>query len=521
VTTRVSRGRLAAGALAGLLAAGVALGVAELVAAFVDAKSSPVVAVGSRVIDASPQWLKQFAIEQFGTNDKPVLVGSIFAVLTLLALLTGALAVRRPAVGLAGVAVLGAVGAWAAVNQPTAPPLAFLPSVLGAVAGASALLLLLAPLTDPGVDPIEGTDESERTGDGFDRRAFLGTGLAALAVAGVAGGAGRLAIAGRSDITASRAAVRLPRATSPARALPADSELNIKGLSRFITPNKDFYRVDIDLVVPQVTTEEWHLRVHGMVDREIELDYGQLLKRDLIERDITLTCVSNEVGGPYIGSARWLGAPLAALLEEAGIQDGADQVRSSSVDGMSIGTPTAVVMDGRDAMLAVGMNGQPLPAEHGFPVRMVVPGLYGYVSATKWVVDIELTTFAKASTYWVDRGWAVKAPIKTMSRIDTPRPSRTVKAGTIAVAGVAWAQHRGIDKVEVRVDGGEWNVARLSGVPSSDTWCQWVWQWDAAPGEHTLEVRATDADGRTQRAKRAMPFPSGATGWPSTVVTVA
>jgi DMSO/TMAO reductase YedYZ molybdopterin-dependent catalytic subunit len=315
--------------------------------------------------------------------------------------------------------------------------------------------------------------------------------------------------------------VHLPRATNPAKALPADADLHIQGLSRFTTRNPDFYRVDIDLVVPQVSAQKWHLKLHGMVDREIDLDYNQLLARDLIERDVTLTCVSNEVGGPYIGTARWLGAPLAALLDEAGVHPDADQILSRAVDGMTIGTPTAVVMDGRDAMLAVGMNGQPLPAEHGFPVRMVVPGLYGYVSATKWVVDIELTTFARASTYWVERGWAVRAPIKTMSRIDTPRPVGTLKAGKIPVAGVAWAQHRGIDKVEVRVDGGDWNTARLAGVPSSDTWRQWVWEWEAEPGDHTLEVRATDRDGKTQRGKRMMPFPSGATGWHSTVVTVA
>jgi DMSO/TMAO reductase YedYZ molybdopterin-dependent catalytic subunit len=302
--------------------------------------------------------------------------------------------------------------------------------------------------------------------------------------------------------------------------VPAGAELGLRDLSPFRTSNADFYRVDTALVVPQVSTDDWKLRVHGMVDREIELDFAALLKRDLIERDITLTCVSNEVGGPYAGTARWLGAPLADLLREAGIRPGADQLLSRSVDGMTIGTPTAVVMDGRDAMLAVGMNGQPLPATHGFPVRMVVPGLYGYVSATKWVIDLEVTTFAKAKPYWVRRGWAAKAPIKTMSRIDTPRPLQQVKAGKVAVAGVAWAQHRGVDAVEVRVDEGPWQNARLADVPSVDTWRQWVFAWDAEPGSHTLEVRATDRSGKAQPAKRAAPFPSGATGWHSTVVTV-
>ncbi|MDQ1670588.1 MAG: hypothetical protein QOE40_2649 [Actinomycetota bacterium] len=511
-----SGGRRTAGALAGLIAAGVALGVAELVSAFIDPKSSPVVAVGGSVIDATPQWLKQFAIEQFGTNDKPVLIGSIVVVLVLLALLTGTLAVRRPAVGLAGVAVLGAVGAVAATTRPAAAALAFLPSVVGALVGAVALLMLLRTLRTP----TAGAVPSSQAVSGFDRRAFLASSLGAVAVAGVAGGVGRMVSAG-SDVAASRAAVTLPRPVSPARTVPADAELGVDGLSSFRTPSKGFYRVDTALIVPQVSAETWKLRVHGMVDREIELTFDQLLQRGLIERDITLTCVSNEVGGPYVGSARWLGAPLADLLREAGVHKAADQIVSKSTDGMTIGTPTAVIMDGRDAMLAVGMNGKPLPAEHGFPVRMVVPGLYGYVSATKWLVDIEATTFADNRPYWVKRGWAVKAPIKTMSRIDTPRPLGRLTAGKVPVAGVAWAQHRGISKVEVRVDGGRWNNARLAGVPTADTWLQWVWDWEATPGQHTLEVRATDRTGAIQPEKRANPFPSGASGWHSTVVSVA
>ena len=364
---------------------------------------------------------------------------------------------------------------------------------------------------------LEGID---RKGAGYNRRAFLVTSIGAVAVAGVAGGAGRVAINRRFDVAASRAAVRLPAPKSAARTLPRGVDLKIDGLSPFVTSNKDFYRVDTALIVPQLSTDDWRLKIHGMVDRPVEIDFETLLKRDLIERDITLTCVSNEVGGPYVGSARWLGAPLADLLREAGVHGSADQIISTSIDGMTIGTPTAVVMDGRDAMLAIGMNGQPLPPEHGFPVRMVVPGLYGYVSATKWVVDIELTRFADSRPYWVRRGWARKAPIKTMSRIDTPRPLSKVKSGRVAVAGVAWAQHRGVDKVEVRVDGGDWTSTRLATVPSTDTWRQWVYEWDAEPGQHTIEVRATDRAGAVQAERRAKPFPSGATGWQSTVVTV-
>ena len=505
------RSRTAIGAAAGVVAALVALGAAELLAALVRPQASPVVAVGGSVIDATPAWLKDFAIRTFGTNDKPVLIGSILVVLLLLSLVTGALAVRRPAVGIAGVVVLGVVGAAAAATRPDAQPLDPLPSVGGAAVGVIVLLVVLRPLAESSLSqPL--ADET--------RRRVLVAGLVAVAGGVVAGTFGRLLTARQGDVSASRAAVRLPEPVSPASAVPRGSDLAIDGLTTFRTANSDFYRVDTALVVPQVAAEGWTLKVHGMVDRELELTFDDLLARDLVERDITLTCVSNEVGGTYAGNARWLGAPLADLLDEAGVQSGADMILSRSADGMTISTPTAAVMDGRDALLAVGMNGEPLPADHGFPCRMVVPGLYGYVSATKWVVDLELTRFADDTAYWTDRGWAEKGPIKTMSRIDTPRPFAKPPAGRVAVAGVAWAQHRGIAKVEVRVDGGRWHEARLAEVPSADTWRQWVWRWDAEPGSHTLEVRATDSDGRTQPERRADPFPSGATGWHSTTVTV-
>jgi DMSO/TMAO reductase YedYZ molybdopterin-dependent catalytic subunit len=498
------------GALAGLLAALAALAAAELAAVLVRPEASPVVAVGGSVIDATPTWLKEFAIREFGTNDKPVLIASILVVLVLLSLVTGALAVRRRWIGLAGVAVLGLVGAAAASTRPAAEALDPVPSLVGAVVGAMALILLLRPVA---ARSASATDES--------RRQVLVTALCIGAAAVAAGTVGRLVNGRRGDVSAVRAAVDLPVPSSAATPLPAGSELKIKDLSPFTTPNKDFYRVDTALVVPQVGTDGWTLKVHGMVDNEMELTFDQLLTRDMVERDITLTCVSNEVGGRYAGNARWLGAPLADLLKEAGVDPRADMILSTSTDGMTIGTPTAVVMDGRDALLAVGMNGEPLPAEHGFPVRMVVPGLYGYVSATKWLTDLELTRFDASTPYWTKRGWAKKAPIRTMSRIDTPRPFGKLRRGKVAVAGVAWAQHRGVDKVEVRVDGGVWHEARLAEVPSTDTWRQWVWEWDATSGGHTLEVRATDHTGLVQPEKRRMPYPSGATGWHSTAVTVA
>ncbi|MYW12236.1 molybdopterin-dependent oxidoreductase, partial [Streptomyces sp. SID2563] len=325
---------------------------------------------------------------------------------------------------------------------------------------------------------------------------------------------------------ASRRDLKLPAPASPAPAVPAGAELDVRGLSPFVTPNKDFYRVDTALVVPRVDAGAWRLRIHGKgVTRPVTLTFEDLVRRRAVERDITLTCVSNEVGGPYVGNARWLGVRLDGLLREAGVRlpsEGgrADQLVARSVDGMTIGTPVEDVMDGRDALLAFGMNGEPLPFEHGFPVRMVVPGLYGYVSACKWIKDIELTTFDAYDAYWVKRTWSRRAPIKTQARIDTPRPFASPKAGRVAVAGVAWAQHRGITRVEVRVDGGPWHPARLAAPAGRDIWRQWVWEWPATPGSHTLEVRATDGTGALQTARRVGTVPDGATGRHSVVVDV-
>jgi DMSO/TMAO reductase YedYZ molybdopterin-dependent catalytic subunit len=331
---------------------------------------------------------------------------------------------------------------------------------------------------------------------------------------------------GGREAVASRANVILPTPGSRAPAVPRRAQVRVAGASPFLTPTSDFYRVDTALVVPKVDATTWRLRVHGDgVDRERTLTFDDLLRRELIERDITLTCVSNEVGGPYVGNARWIGVRLADLLEECGVrrpsQGGpADQLVARSVDGMTIGSPVEDVMDGRDAMLALGMNGEPLPFDHGFPVRMLVPGLYGYVSACKWIEEIELTTFDAYDAYWVKRDWAREAPIKTQSRIDTPKPFARPKAGTVMVAGVAWAQHRGIDKVEIRVDDGPWQEATLAAEDSRDTWRQWSYAWRATKGGHTLTVRATDRTGQVQTQRRTRTVPDGASGWHSVVVTV-
>lgn len=515
---RPARARRVAGALAGLVSAGVALGVAELVAALGTGRASPVVAVGGGVIDATPRWLKEWAIDAFGTGDKTVLVATILVVLVVLAGTTGRLAVADRRLGLVGVAALGLVGAFAATTRPGAGLSDALPSLVGGASGAVALVVLLRPLRTSPASGVAGRGDRDATT--YDRRAFLTAAVGAVAVGTVAAGAGRSVLGRRLDVDRSRAAVGLPAPTGPAAALPPGTDLRLPGLAPFRTPNEDFYRIDTALLVPQLSTKDWRLRVHGMVDREIELDFETLRARGLVERDITLTCVSNEVGGFLIGSARWLGAPLADLLREAGVRPGADQILSRSVDGMTIGTPTSVVMDGRDALLAIGMNGRPLPVAHGFPVRMVVPGLYGYVSATKWVVELELTRFADTQAYWVQRGWAERGPIKTMTRIDTPGPFAQLRSGRVAVAGVAWAQHRGIERVEVRIDGGDWQDAKLAAVPSTDTWRQWVLGWEATPGQHVIEARARDSSGTPQTRLATEPFPSGATGWPQTKVTV-
>ncbi len=367
----------------------------------------------------------------------------------------------------------------------------------------------------------QGPGRPERlTSPGPQRRSFLAASAATAGVAAVAGLAGRL-LAERSSVANARSALRIPKPAASVPALPAGVNLNVPGITPFVTSDNDFYRVDTAIVLPQVDPSSWQLRIHGMVNREITLTFDELIRRPLIEDWVTLCCVSNPVGGPYIGNALWLGASLASVLRQAGIKAGADQLLCTSVDGFTSGTPIQTVMDGRDALLAVAMNGQALPVAHGFPVRMVVPGLYGYVSATKWVTDIEVTTFSGNYAYWAVRGWSQQAPIKTESRIDVPTGQNQLRAGRTAVAGVAWAQHKGIDAVHVRVDSGPWNQATLAAVPGIDTWRQWVWYWDATPGNHLIECRATDVTGYTQTGLEEPPEPNGATGYPQVQVSVS
>ncbi len=514
--------------LVGLLVAAVALGIAILVAGLKGSWRSPVVTIGESVVDRVPSWVKTFAVRTFGSNDKLALQIGTVAILAVFAVVIGLVARRRPRLAAGGVALFGLVGAASAVSRPAASWTSAIPSIVGAAAGIGALVVLRARLlldapagsmagTAAGLDPDRvGLPPGRPVG----RRQLLLTSAAAVAVAAVAGGAGQ-ALRSRFSVAGRRAQVALPPPTGPTAApLPADP-LGVPGITPFMTSNADFYRVDTALVVPQVDPDTWTLRIHGMVDKELNLSYQDLLDRQLVEKDLTMVCVSNEIGGTLAGTARWLGFPLAALLDEAGVQPGADQVVSRSVDGWNCGTPTAVIMDGRDALVAVGMNGEPLPLEHGFPARLVVPGLYGYVSATKWLSEIELTTMDAFDGYWVKRSWAKEGPIKTFSRIDTPKGLSRTAAGPAMIGGMAWHPHVGISAVEVRIDDGAWQPATLAPVPSDDLWVQWALPWDATSGRHQITVRATDGDGVVQTEDRAAPIPDGASGWHSVVALVA
>ena len=519
--------RLLAGALAGLLTGAVALGVAELTAAITGPRGTPVVAVGETAINLTPVPVKDFAIAHFGSHDKEALITGIVVLLVAFAALIGALAVRRIAYGLAGLTVFAGIGVAAAAHLPDATVADVMPTLAGAGVAVAALVVLVravrvafpaaeSPAFFEGITSFEDPASAEGTARP-DRRQFLIAGAGAAALAAAAGGLGDQ-LTGRFSVAPGE--VKLPVPAVAAKAIPPGTDLRIGGLTPFFTSNSSFYRVDTDLVLPQVRPDTWTLRIDGMVDRQLEITFAELLRMPLTENDMTLVCVSNSVGGSYAGNARWLGVPLAGLLRKAGVKAGADQVLSTATDGMTISTPIATIMDGREALLAVGMNGQPLPIAHGFPARMLVPGLYGYVSATKWVTRLTLTTFARQRAYWTQRGYAAQAPIKTESRIDVPKPLAQVKAGRVAVAGVAWAPATGIAAVEVNVDNGPWHRAELAAVDAIDTWRQWMWAWDATPGLHTLQVRATDNSGVTQTPQRAQVFPNGASGWDSTVVTV-
>ncbi len=504
------------GGLAGVISAGILFGVAQLLAAFFSPVSAPLTSLGSTFIDFTPGWLKDFAIATFGTNDKLVLLISMGIVAALLAAAAGVVARKNLRVGYIMVLVFAVVLGLSVITRSGAGVLDLFPLLVGTTAGILSLRFLTPTATTTAQVEVD-----KPTVHTPSRRSFFLKSGALAAVALVAGFGGTVLGNARNKARTIREALKLPAPKTKAAALPDGVQAPVEGISSFVTPNADFYRIDTALVVPELDPSTWALRVHGMVEEEFTIGFDELLASELVESWTTLTCVSNVVGGNLVGNAKWLGYPLREVLARAKPKAGADMVLSTSSDGFSASTPLPVLQDDRNAILAVGMNDEPLPLEHGFPVRMVVPGLYGYVSATKWVVDLEVTTFAEKEGYWTSRGWTSHGPIKTSSRVEVPRALSRVEAGKVVIGGSAWAQTKGISKVEVQLDGGDWQLAELASEASVDTWRQWSFIWDGAQaGTHKVTVRAYDTDNVLQIEDKAPPAPNGSSGWHSMTFTV-
>lgn len=507
-------------ALLGVLAVAAALGVGHLVAAIISPASSPYVAVGNTVIRFAPPWLVEFAKTAFGTADKVVLLAGVGVVLVLVAVGAGLASQRQPRPGVAVVTVLGLLGLAAVMFSPAFAPLDLLAPAAALASGVTVLRRLHALAIDAAADASTPARRPARYA--VSRRTMLirssaAVGVGALATAGIGQLLGGDSAGSRDAVTRMLTGARL---TERAPAIPASAAFPELGTPTFLTANAEFYRIDTALRIPNLTAADWSLRIHGMVANEITLTFDDLMARPLVERTITMLCVSNEVGGNLISTTNFTGVDLRSILLEAGVHPDADQVLSTSSDSWTAGTPTDVIMEkGRGALLAIGMNGEALPPEHGFPVRMVVPGLYGYVSATKWVTDLNVTTFEAERSYWVDRGWSSEGPIKTECRIDTPRSGASPKAGPVTVAGIAWSQPDGISGVEVQVDNGAWQTAQLATEVSGDTWRMWRIVVNLPPGRHAVQARASNTDGTTQTENLADPVPDGATGWPGIGVT--
>jgi len=512
-------------ALVGGVTAVTTLATAEVVSLLLGGIGNPILAVGSAIVDLVPPGFKTLVIDLFDTADKLVLFISLGLVVLVFAVVAGILQSRRGRWGEAVIGLLAAIAIAAAVTRSGATPVHAIPTLAGAALGILTLRALIGRLglwrlAGQTAAPSATFPSSVRPG--VERRRFLRLTITIGVVSAVVGAGARIATAAATAVGDLRAAIRLPSAVTRAAAIPAGATLDVEGITPFVTSNDAFYRIDTALQVPSVDPRDWTLRITGMVENDVTIDFDELLALPMQESLITLACVSNQVGGGLIGNAMWLGYPIRDLLARAGPMPGADMVLSTSIDGFTASTPLEVLLDeNRDALLAVGMNGEPLPLQHGFPVRMVVPGLYGYVSATKWVVSLEVTRFADRVAYWTPRGWSERGPIKLSSRIDTPTAQGRVSAGTVPVAGVAWAQHIGIDRVEVRIDGGQWREARLARTVSVDTWLQWTYEWDADAGEHQIEVRATDSEGLVQTEEKAAVAPDGATGLDSVTVNVS
>jgi DMSO/TMAO reductase YedYZ molybdopterin-dependent catalytic subunit len=507
-------------AAAGLTAAAAVLAVTEFLALIIAPASSSLLAVGSLVIDLAPPWLKEITIALFGTANKVVLLILVGLLVAMLAVAAGILERRRPPWGAALLGVVGLVALTAVLTRAEATVFWAIPTVVGVLVGVIVLRRLIGMLDRWDTTAVaKGQEAVARTG--LARRSFL-TALGATAAGAVlVGVASRAVNAATSVATTVREALRLPAATTRAAAIPAGAELDVPGITPLVTANRDFYRIDTALQVPQIDASQWRLRITGLVEQEVEIGWDELVALPMQESYVTLMCVSNDVGGDLTGNALWLGHPIRNLLARARPLAQADMVLSRSQDGWTAGTPLEVLQDpNRDALLAIGMNGELLPIEHGFPVRMVVPGLYGYVSATKWVVEMKVTRFADDVGYWTPRGWSELGPVKTHSRIDVPRQSSLLPAGLQAIAGIAWSQHVGIERVEVRIDGGAWQEAQLAEAISADTWRQWKFEWQAEEGVHAIEVRATDVSGFTQTEPYVPVAPDGAEGYHGITVQV-
>ncbi len=498
--------------LAGVAAAAVALGVTELLAVPFGPQADARTAVGSAVIDLTPGPVKEWAIQTFGTADKLFLSILVLGVIALVAAVAARWETRRVPVGSAAIVVAGIAGCAAVLSRAGAEWFDIVPTVVGTACGVAVLRLLTSGRF---VDEAEQTDAP----DSPDRGRRLSLVTLGFVGAGALSGVGGVVLSRLlHSVSGDRDAFALPPVKVGAPPVPPTVQPKGVALPSFVTSNTDFYRIDTALTVPQLSRSDWQLKIHGMVDREMTYRFEDLERFEAIEKLVTLACVSNPVGGDLISNAAWTGYRVRDLLAEAGVQSDADMVLSMSIDGFTAGTPVDALTDNRDSLLAVGMNGQPLPTEHGYPARLVVPGLYGYVSATKWVVDLEVTRFDKAEAYWTRLGWSARGPIKTESRIDVPRSGQDVARGPVTFGGVAWAQNRGVRGVEVRIDGpdkqGDWQPADLGTGYSNDTWRLWSFNWQATqPGLHTIAVRATDNTGAVQTADQADPVPDGATGW--------
>jgi len=522
--------------IAGVTGAGVALGLGELFSGFTSKIPSLVIAVAELVVDKTPGAAVESGIQAVGTNDKPLLIFGIVIASLVFGAALGRVAIRHPRRTDIGFALFGVFGAWAAQRNPFASTgWSIVAALVAAAAGALTVRVLLAVATlRPRAASTRGSSTRAATRTKADesapvlpaRRAFLGLSGAVAAGALASSAIGRSLRSGRS-VESARAQVALPPASGAtgassavAAATPAGVlDTTVAGISSYITPASDFYRIDTALVVPQVDPKAWKLKIGGLVDKPYELTLDEILAMDLVDQTVTLTCVSNPVGDEYVGNAVWRGVPLTTILDRAGIQSAGKQIVGVSVDGFDASFPTELAYDGRTALLVVGMNGEPLPVKHGFPARLVVAGLYGYVSAVKWLAEIKLAD-ANHDSYWIPRGWAKLGPIKTQSRIDVPRGGR-VQAGQTAIGGVAWAPKKGVAMVEVQIDDGAWETCTLGTTTSDETWVQWMHPWNATSGKHTIRVRATDKTGYTQSAKNVDPRPSGAEGQHTVSISVA